>query len=161
MFNNTGSNLLNTTAFMCYVRPTGQSEEDNHKKWVHIESCSFGVTNQANSYHLPDKHQGNFSQINVTRKFDECSLNHVGVATFHYIGQCEIHFCKIGDDYSKPLLEIILKDAQILSYHTELTTKGMMEHFSFHFSNIKMNYYAIDIDGNPTGPSRFECNISE
>lgn len=160
MLNKSGFDLLNTTAFMCYGRPTGESEEQHHQQWVHIDSCSFGITNQVNAYHLPDNHSGNFSQINVTRVFDECSLNYIGVATYNYIGQCEIHFCKVGNDYSKPLLEIIMENAQVISYQTELTTRGMIEHFSFHFSKIKMNYYPIDIDGQIMTPHRFEHTVN-
>jgi type VI protein secretion system component Hcp len=139
---------LQSNGFMTFRNIKGQSDEEHHKNWFPIESCSFSHSNELYHSHTKNDHPGDFSTINIVRNFDYASSQILGAISNKDVGECKIHFSKINGDYKNPLVELKLENAQIISYNTELTIKGMVEHISIHFTRIEIHYipYGEDND---------------
>lgn len=148
--------------YMSFPTVKGISESENHKNWFHIDSYSFSILNELKTPFQNKNHHGNFSAITVTRTVDEASSQIMGAVSCMDIGDCSIMFSKAEIEEASSFITINLKNAQITSYHTEVSRNGTLtEHISIHYSAIVFDYSPISGKNKEKPKYSFKCNLEK
>ena len=125
----------------------GSSDEDKYKNWIHIDTCSFGISNSYKNK-LQDVYQAklkpNVSSIEITREVDEATSQIIAAVANAEVGDCEIHFANASANEVNPLVSLTLSDAQITNHGFHLNAKGSSsENLTVTFAKYKFNYTPV------------------
>ena len=131
----------------------GESKDDKYKEWIHIESCSYGISNHGSQGVGGGGGTGkaDFQDIHFTKAVDAASADisyHCASGT-HY-DKAEIVFRKTGDG-GKPLdyLKIKLSDVVVSSVQSSGGGGNNIVHesLSINFAKYEMQYFTQKADG--------------
>ncbi len=131
----------------------GESQDDKHKKEIHVTSFSHGVTNAGTGGMNLGSGAGrsNVQDFQFTKYADNSSPNlFLACCTGKHIPTATITIRRAGE---KPQEYLVYKLTEVLvsSYQTGGHDGGELaqESFSLNFSKIEMNYTPQNADGSP------------
>ena len=126
----------------------GESTDDQHKKWIEIESISTGVhmpVNTASTSGARTTERANFSDITITKAVDRASpkLKESCYKGIH-LDEVTIELCRGTGDKTK-YLEYTLKDVVVSSYSLGGSSGSLAtESVSLNPGEMKMKYIPTD-----------------
>lgn len=133
----------------------GDTTQGNHKKWIEVQSCQFGVgrgvSTRTGSAQDREASEPNVSEIVVTKLLDQASVKLFQAATQNQEGKkVEIHFCstaQAGQNY----LEIELSETIVSSWNISSGGDRPMESVSLNGTKVNVKYQALDQKDNVAG----------
>ncbi|MCC7429187.1 MAG: type VI secretion system tube protein Hcp [Alphaproteobacteria bacterium] len=133
----------------------GDTTQGNHKEWIEVQSCQFGVgrgvSTRTGSAQDREASEPNVSEIVVTKLLDKASVKLFQAATQNQEGKkVEIHFCstaQAGQNY----LEIELSETIVSSWNISSGGDRPMESVSLNGTKLNIKYQALDQKDNVAG----------
>lgn len=137
---------------------TGESQEQNHKDWVYVESVSLPIHRSIQEgAHGVKRNNGEttLGDIVVVKTWDSSSPGLASsCANGKYLGEVKIHLTSTINDKNCTNLEIKLKDVIISSYSFHGTgdqSPVPTESITLNYTDIDWNYTKFDDSGKQAG----------
>ncbi len=144
---------------------TGESQEQNHKDWVYVESVSLPVHRSIQPGATGVKRNNGETTLGdlvVVKTWDSSSPSLAAAcANGKYLDEVKVHLCSTINDKNCTNLEIKLKDVIITSYSFHGTgdqSPVPTEHITMNYTDIEWTYKKFDDAGKEAGnfPAKYQ-----
>jgi type VI secretion system secreted protein Hcp len=149
----------------------GDATEDNHKKWIVVNSTSWGVARAVEMTDLGSTQRmhanSNFNKFSVTSQLGKASCKlMLSVANGTVRPEILIHQCRSGESASEglePYLMWKLKDVVIDSYEVNSSEDGIPEEtWTLAYTAMEVEYKSTDqASGKLTKENDFKWNLQK
>lgn len=144
---------MTASAYMQIKGIEGTATDDQHQKWIEIQSYSWGVSQSA-SVAQSTAGRASLQDISVVKEMDGSSAKIAEeCAKGTHFDEVKLDVCRAtGEGKQTTFMQYILNDVVVSSYSVSGGGDGYpMESVTLNYGKIKWEFTKVDPKGNPAG----------